>query len=166
MNKRPPKPLIRLLKNETETKSSVKKTDSLIVDNTAQEPEELLPFVGPPLHWYEQRGIKAAANIARAEARMSNQVIRVNRENKYLVRENAIGNLSDDINTIIDKLSHGGSKKHQEHLRTLISIAKYILDNGPVAKTQELVREYKKIKMNVGTARIKATSVLETISKS
>ena len=59
-----------------------------------EEDEEIFPLQGPGLSWYRQKGINAAANVARSEERMKNIVIEENNEMKGLIRGCASGSIT------------------------------------------------------------------------
>ena len=60
---------------------------------------------------------------------------------KALVRGSLSGTISKNINTLMEKLSVAGSIKQQEHLSAIISLAKYIIENGLIVPTQDLAKK-------------------------
>ena len=74
-----------------------------------EEPEEVLPLVGPGLQWYYQKGANAVANLVRSGERMKNTVIKEDNKIKGLVRGTATGTLNQNVDVLIDKLSLAGS---------------------------------------------------------
>ena len=64
----------------------------------------------------------------------------------------------------MQKLSNAGSKKQQQHLEVIVTIADHVVKNGPIVETQHLVERYKRIKGS--TARhISVSQRFHTIGK-
>ena len=108
-----------------------------------EKPEEVLPLSGPGFQWYAERGAKVSSNLSRDEERVKMSVIRENNEMKALVHGSLSGTISENINTLMEKLSVAGSIKQQEHLSAIISLAKYIIENGLIVPTQDLAKKLK-----------------------
>ena len=107
---------------------------------------QVLPLLGPGFQWYAERGAKVSSNLSRDEERAKTSVITENNEMKALVRGSLSGTISKNINTLMETLSVAGSIKQQEHLSAIISLAKYIIENGLIVPTQDLAKKYKEIK--------------------
>ena len=76
--------------------------------NVTNDDEEVLPLNGPNLRWYFEKGVNALANVARTEARMNNQVVFEDSKRKGLLRGGVTGNLSENIELLLEKLSAAG----------------------------------------------------------
>ena len=126
-----------------------------------EEPEEVPPLVGPGLQWYYQKGVNAVTNLVRSEERMKNTVIM--EDNIFC--GTATGTLNENVDVLIDKLSLAGSLKQQEHLSTMVSLGRYILENGLLVATQDLAKQYKKMKGLKESNRMESSRFLEIMSK-
>ena len=133
--------------------------------SVGEEPEELIPLLGPSLSWYEDRGVKAVTNILRSEERQTSGVIMQKNERKFLVRGSVSGTLEENIGVLLEKLGSSGSLKQQEHFSAMISLAKYILENGPIVATQVLIKHYKDLKGLKDPSRMESSRLLEILSK-
>ena len=133
-------------------------------DSDFEEPEEVLPLVGPGLQWYYQKGANAVANLVRSGERMKNTVIKEDNKIKGLVRGTATGTLNQNVDVLVDKLSLAGSLKQQEHLSTMVSLGRYILENGLLVATQDLAKQYKKMKGLKESNCMESSRLLEIMS--
>jgi hypothetical protein len=133
--------------------------------NVTNDDEEVLPLNGPNLRWYFEKGVNALANVARTEARMNNQVVFEDSKRKGLVRGGVTGNLSENIELLLEKLSAAGSNNQQNHLRAMLSIARFLMDNGYIVPTQKLAEMYKEIKSLKESTRIESSRMIEILSK-
>ena len=70
-----------------------------------------------------------------------------------------------NVDCLIEKLSKAGSTKQQQHLKAMVSIAKYIVDNGMIVLTEDVAKKYRELKGLRGSTRIESARSLETISK-
>ena len=130
-----------------------------------EKPEEVLPLSGPGFfQWYAERGAKVSSNLSRNEERAKTSVITENNEMKALVRGSLSGTTSENINTLMEKLSVAGSIKQQEHLSAIISLAKYNIENGLIVPTQDLAKKYKEIKKLKQSSHIESSRLLEIIT--
>ena len=129
-----------------------------------EKPEEVLPLSGPGFQWYAERGAKVSSNLSRDEERAKTSVITENNEMKALVRGSLSGTISENINTLMEKLSVAGSIKQQEHLSAIISLAKYIIENGLIVPTQDLAKKYKEIKRLKQSSHIESSRLLEILT--
>ncbi len=81
-----------------------------------------------------------------------------------LIRGSVTGTVAQNADCRIEKLSKAGSIK-QQHLKAMVSIAKYIVDNGMIVLTQDVAKKYRELKGLKGSNRIESARLLETISK-
>ncbi|CAB3980518.1 Hypothetical predicted protein [Paramuricea clavata] len=119
--------------------------------------EEVLPLVGPRLKWYKEKGVTASSNASRCEERMSRPVMI---EGNQLQRV-MTGNLSQNVNVLFQKLSEAGSEKQQKHLGAMLSLAKYVIENGPIVATRDVTKIYKELKELKPSLRIESPRLLE-----
>lgn len=70
-----------------------------------------------------------------------------------------------NIEVLIEKLSAAGSLKQQEHLSAMISLAKFIMDSGPIVATQKLAKKYIEMKGLTESGRIESSRLLDMMSK-
>ena len=124
-----------------------------------------MPLNGPNLRWYFEKGVNALANVARTEARMDNQVVFEDSKRKGHVRGGVTGNLSENIELLLEKLSAAGSNNQQNHLRAMLSIARFLMDNGYIVPPQKLAEMYKEIKSLKESTRIESSRMIEILSK-
>ena len=129
------------------------------------EEEEILPLAGPGFSWYKKKGKNAGANLIRSEIRMRNEVVMEDQDRKGLIRESVNGTLAENVDCLIEKLSRAGSDRQQGHLKAMISLAKYIMDNGMIVPTQDVAKKYRELKGLKQCSRIQSAGLLETISK-
>ena len=127
--------------------------------------ESLLPLQGPGMTWYKERGINAAANSLRTVERLNNTVISEDNQMIGLIRGSVKGSLEQNIDELIEKLSSAGSQKQQRHFSTLISLARYIMDNGLIIATQDLAKIYKEFNCLKDSYHIESATLLEILSK-
>ena len=111
--------------------------------------EEILPLAGPGFSWYKKKGKNAGANLIRSEIRMRNEVVMEDQDRKGLIRGSVNGTSAENVDCLIENLSRAGSDKKQEHLKAMISLAKYIMDNSMIVPTQDVAEKIQ------GTKRIK-----------
>lgn len=127
--------------------------------------EEVLPLHGPGFAWYRERGVNAAANVARSEEREKNSVIVQDNKIQGLKRGRASGTLIENINELVDKLSESGSTKQQKHLSAMVSVGRFVMENGLIVKTRDLAKKYKEIKGLRESARMDSSQLLQTLGK-
>lgn len=82
-----------------------------------------------------------------------------------LIRGSVTGPLAQNIEDLIDKLSSAGSSKQQRHLSTIISLARYIMDNGLIVATQDLAKMYKELNGLKESHHLESAILLEIVSK-
>ena len=110
------------------------------------EEEEILPLAGPGFSWYNKKGKNAVANLIRSEIRTKNEVVMEDQDMKGLRRGFVSGTLAENVDCLIERLSKAGSERQQEHLKAMISLAKYIIDNGMIVPTQDIAKKYRELK--------------------
>lgn len=80
---------------------------------------------------------------------MRNEVVMEDQDRKGLIRGSVNGTLAENVDCLIEKLSKAGSDRQQEHLKAMILLAKFIMDNGMIVPTQDVAKKIQ------GTKRIK-----------
>jgi hypothetical protein len=67
------------------------------------------------------------------------------------------GNLSQNVNVLFQKLSEAGSEKQQKHLGAMLTLAKYVIENGPIVATRDVAKIYKELKELKPSYRIESS---------
>ena len=67
-----------------------------------EEPEELLPLLGPAFQWYQEKGVNAAANMTRFEERIKSSIIMEDNETKVHVHGSVTGTLIEVLSGFIE----------------------------------------------------------------
>ncbi|CAB4026118.1 Hypothetical predicted protein [Paramuricea clavata] len=130
-----------------------------------KEPKKLLPLSGPGIEWYQEKGVNALTNVSRSEERANSSFDEDINECQYIVRGSATGNLKQNVEALFKKLSEAGSEKQQKHLASMISIANYIIENGPIVPTQDLAKIYKELKGIDVVQRVVSSTLLGIMAK-
>ena len=117
------------------------------MERRTKDKEDVLPLLGPNMQWYQEKGVNALTNMARANKRLKNPVLVVEGCMKGLVHGHAAGTLAQNINTLLEKLITAGSEKQQQHLKVMITLAKHI-QNNQIVPTQKQELKYTKKKKN------------------
>ncbi|CAB4013196.1 Hypothetical predicted protein [Paramuricea clavata] len=93
----------------------------------------------------KEKGVIAVKNISRSEIQLdsaSNE-----KHLKYVALGSVTGKLKENIDKLLQKLSDAGSEKQQQqHLEAMITLANFIIEDGPMVETQHLAAKYKAIK--------------------
>ena len=125
----------------------------------------LFPLCGPGIDWYQDKGIKFNANMARTDEQLRNTVIMEDSDIKGLVRGSATGSVTENINVLIDKLSSASSSKQQDQLSAMISIGHFIMNNGLIIPYQNLANRYKELKGLKDSTCIESARLVEVLTK-
>ena len=108
------------------------------------EQHETIPFSKVSSAWYERQYTLAMKNVGR-EKRQEESIKVLDNDGKLVCinKYQTQGTLQENMDT----LSNAEVAENQrKHARALVAVAKYIIENGPVVKTQELGRIYIKEK--------------------
>ena len=63
------------------------------------------------------------------------------------------------------RLSEAGSESQQKHLKAMIALGNYIIENGPLVQTQKLAGKYKEEKGIAVSQRVASSRLLVTMRK-
>ena len=104
------------------------------------EQHRIIPFPDFSPKWYERQHLLATKNVAR-EKRQKHSIVMADTSGDILCinRSQTQGSLQDNIKTLSSCETTDSQRKHIE---ALTAVARYIIDNGPVVKTQEVGRVY------------------------
>jgi hypothetical protein len=105
--------------------------------------ENIIPLKGPGLDWFKARGVVAMTNINRSLGK--EEKVYSDGELKGMVSK-VSGTLQVNVDEIVNQLNQGVSQKQQVHLMAVLSVAEYILQDGPVVPTQILANMYRENK--------------------
>lgn len=105
--------------------------------------EDVIPLKGPGLDWFKARGVALMSNFNRSL--LNEEKVYSDGELKGMVSK-VSGTLQVNIDDIINQLNQGVSQKQQVHLMAVLSVAEYILQDGPVVPTQILANVYRENK--------------------
>ncbi len=107
----------------------------------------VLPF--PLLYpsWYKEQWRKVEVNKARAEARALTDRETDNEGCVMVVHHRRVGgSLQDNLNNLEQLCKLSSTPPKAKHLETLIELATYIEENGPLVSTQDVAQLYSKRK--------------------
>ena len=101
-----------------------------------------IPFPCVSQKWYERQYTLATKNVARERYQAERDMLTDKKGNIVCInRSTTHESIEDSINTLLTQISEAtGSRK--KHLEAILVVAKHILANGPIVKTQELGRLY------------------------
>ena len=104
-----------------------------------------LPFPEVSAEWYKRQYALATKNVSRERYRQTNTPTFDEEDSIiYVNRSQVEGTLQENIQTLTQhakETKDGSSEKR--HTEALISVGKYILDHGPLVKTQDVSEVYK-----------------------
>ena len=106
----------------------------------SNDQDDLYPLSGPGIKWYEQKGVNAVTNRSREERKENTNGVRTSGD-KYFIRNSVAGNLEQNIEVLMRKLSEAGSESKQKHLKAMITLGNYIIENGPLVQTRRSLQE-------------------------
>ena len=150
------------IKTNKENNCNIKNNEVHTGDKSKEE--EIIPLAGHGFSWYKKKGKNAVANLIRSEIRTKNEVVMEDQDMKGL-RRGFVSGTAENVDCLIERLSKAGSERQQEHLKAMISLAKYIIDNGMIVPTQDIAKKYRELKGLKQGSRIESARLLETISK-
>ena len=109
------------------------------------QPCHPLPFPKVSAEWYKRQYTLATKNVSRERYRQTNTPTFDEEDSiMYVNRSQVEGTLQENIQTLTQyakETKDGSSEKR--HTEALISVGKYILDHGPLVKTQDVGEVYK-----------------------
>ena len=127
-------------------------------------PTSPLPFPLLPYEWYLKQGKLYLANQKRSQHR-KNTPIHQSKNFASLNRSNVLGTIQDNIRQLKDSNELLQKQKcycKMKHLEKCIEVGEYIIQNGPIIATQDIVDVYYSSKEHV---RMSSTIMYETLSK-
>ncbi len=122
-----------------------------------------LPFPLLSTSWYKLQWRKAEINKARTEARAHAQREVDDDDCVMEVHHSTVkGSLEDNMHDLSQLCQLKSNESQKFHLQTLIQIASYINDNGPLVATQEVANVYCRLK---ALTSVTSASMYETLSR-
>ena len=109
------------------------------------QPCHPLPFPNVSAEWYKRQYTLATKNVSRKRYRQANTP-KLDEEDSimYVNRSQVEGTLLENIQTLIQRAKETKDESSEKrHTEALISVGKFILDHGPLVKTQDAGEVYK-----------------------
>ena len=99
-----------------------------------------LPFPCVSQKWYERQYTLATKSVARERYQAERDMLTDKKGNVVCInRSTKHESIKDGINTLWTQISEADGSR-RKHLEAILVVAKHILANGPIVKTQELGR--------------------------
>ena len=109
------------------------------------QPCHPLPFPNVSAEWYKHQYTLATNHVSRVRYRQANTP-KLDEEDSimYVNRSQVEGTLLENIQTLIQRAKETKDESSEKrHTEALISVGKFILDHGPLVKTQDAGEVYK-----------------------
>ena len=134
--------------DSTRTESGEYETEQYTIQQPcidAQTAKDLLPFPHLPRTWYAQQ--ERLYNSAR-DARRSSNPIQRDRDNTIIGmnRTQVHGCLEDNLESLRTKISSVCSESTRQHFKGLCEVAEFIINKGPLVRTQTAGEVYLRCK--------------------
>ena len=130
--------------NDMDVESMPESTDTSEMRLQLQtEPSHPLPFPCVSSQWYARQHRLSTKNAARERRRDSNS-IHTDEDGNFTFsdRSRVQGNLRENLCSLRESAQQLSDGNKREHLQAIIAVGEYILENGPVVRTQDVGKLY------------------------
>ncbi len=117
--------------------------------------------MGPGIEWYKEKGVNVLSNVSRSEEQLDRSD---DKDLEYVAFGSVKGSLKENIEKLVEKLSDAGSERQQQHFEAMITLANFIIEMGPIVRTQSLAAKYKEIKGSTAK-RVTSSRILQSMAK-